>query len=59
MKSFITCTLYHVINSRMMRWAGHVTCMGEMRSARTVWLESLKVRDHSEELGVNGRIILE
>jgi hypothetical protein len=32
--------------------------MGEMRNAYKIWLESLKGRDHSEVLGVDGRIIL-
>jgi hypothetical protein len=36
-----------------MRWAGHVTCMGEIRSAY------LKGSDHSENLRVDVRIILE
>jgi hypothetical protein len=35
--------------------------MGEMRNAYKFWSEglSLKGRDHSEELGVDGRIRLE
>jgi hypothetical protein len=32
--------------------------MGEMRNALKFLLESLKGRGHSENLGVNGRIIL-
>jgi len=35
-------------NSRRMRWAGHVACMGEGRGP--------KARDHWEDLGVGGRI---
>jgi hypothetical protein len=30
-----------------------------MRNAYNIWLEGLKGRDHSEDLGVDGRIILE
>jgi hypothetical protein len=32
--------------------------MGEMRNEYKIWLESLKGRDHSEDLGIDGRIIL-
>jgi hypothetical protein len=32
--------------------------MGNMRNAYSFWLGSLKGRDHSEDLGVDGRIIL-
>jgi hypothetical protein len=33
--------------------------MGEMRNAYSIWLENLKGIDHSEDLGIDGRIILE
>jgi hypothetical protein len=33
--------------------------MGEMRNAYTILVENLKGRDHSEDLGVDGKIILE
>jgi hypothetical protein len=33
--------------------------MGEMRNAYKIWSENLKGRDHEEDLGVDGRIILE
>jgi hypothetical protein len=35
MRSFITCTpsIIRIINSRRMRWAGHVARMGEKRNA--------------------------
>jgi hypothetical protein len=42
-----------------MRWEGHVAHVGEMRSATKVWSENLKGRDHSEDLGINGRLMLE
>jgi uncharacterized protein YjcR len=32
--------------------------MGKMRNASKLWLEGLKVRDHSEDLGIDGKIIL-
>jgi hypothetical protein len=47
-----------VIKSRM-RWAWHLACMGEMRNASKFWSGSLKGIDHSEDLGVDWRIILE
>jgi hypothetical protein len=33
--------------------------MGEMRSAYKIWLESLKGRDHLEDIGIDEKIILE
>jgi hypothetical protein len=42
-----------------MRWVGHVARMGEMRNAYKIWSENLKARDHSEDLGIDGKIILE
>jgi hypothetical protein len=47
-----------MIKSKKIRWAGHVTCMGRLEMFTKFWLKSLKGRDHSEELGVDGRIIL-
>ena len=40
-----------------MRWAGHSARMGD-RSAYRVWWGNLKERVHSEDSGVDGRIIL-
>jgi hypothetical protein len=40
-----------------MRGAGHVARVEEMHTV--IWLENLKVRVHSEDLGVDGKIILE
>jgi hypothetical protein len=36
---------------------GYVPRTGEMRNRYKILVESLKGRDHSEDLGVNGRII--
>jgi hypothetical protein len=38
---------------------GACSPMGEMRNAYKTWTENLKGRDHVEDLGVGGRIILE
>jgi hypothetical protein len=41
-----------------MRWVGHVERMGEKRKAYGCWWSNLKKWHHSEDLGINGRIIL-
>jgi hypothetical protein len=41
-----------------MRWVGYVACIMKMRGAYRVLLGSLNERDHLEDLGVGGRIIL-
>jgi hypothetical protein len=46
------------MKSRRMRWAGHVARMGKIINVHKMLFESLKGRDHSENLGVDGRIIL-
>jgi hypothetical protein len=50
--------IIRVIKSRRMKWARHVACMGEMRNT-IFWLENLMGRDHSEDLGVERKIILD
>jgi hypothetical protein len=40
-----------------MRWAGHVVRMGLMGTHAQIWSENLQ--DHTEDLGVDRRIILE
>jgi hypothetical protein len=47
-----------MIKSRGIKWAGNVAGMGEMRNVSKFWLESLRGRDQSEDLGVGWRIIL-
>jgi len=41
-----------------MRWVGHVARMGERGDAYRVWWGNLRERDHLENPGLNGRIIL-
>jgi hypothetical protein len=36
-------SIIRIINSRRMRWAGHVACMGEKRNA---WWEIQRERDY-------------
>jgi hypothetical protein len=50
--------IVRMIKSRRMRWAGHMACMGEGRGVTGFWLGSPKVRDHWEDIGVDGRITL-
>ena len=48
-----------VIKSKTIRWARHVARMGETKRAYKVWWRDLREADHLEELGVDGRVILE
>jgi hypothetical protein len=45
--------IIRVIKSRTMKWVGLLVCMGKKRNAY------LRERDHFEDLGVDGRIVLE
>jgi hypothetical protein len=47
-----------VIESRRMRWALHVARMGYMINT-TLWSENLKGGDHSEDIRVDGKTLLE
>jgi hypothetical protein len=44
--------------ARDMRWAGLIARMGEMKSARKIWVGKLERRDHLGDRSVDGRIIL-
>jgi hypothetical protein len=50
--------IVRVIKSRRIRWVGHVACMGRGEVFREFWLEGPKVRDHREDLGIDGKITL-
>jgi hypothetical protein len=41
-----------------MRWAGHVAGMGRGEAYTGFWWRNLRERDHWEDSGVDGRIIL-
>jgi hypothetical protein len=51
-------TIIRVIKSRRMRWAGHVACMDEGRSAYRVLEGRPQGRNHLEDPSIDGRIIL-
>jgi hypothetical protein len=56
--SYTSPVIIRAIKLRM-RWAGHAASMREMRNVYIFWLENLKGRDHLEDLGVDGKIILQ
>ena len=50
--------IIRVIKSRRMRWAGNVERMGERGGVYWVLVGKTEERDHLEDPGVDGRIIL-
>jgi hypothetical protein len=50
--------IIRVIKSRRMRWTRHVERMADMRNSYNILVRKLEV-DHSEDLHIDGRIILE
>ena len=50
--------IVRVIKSRRMRWTGYVARMGDRRGVYRILAGNLRVRDHFEDQGVDGRIIL-
>ena len=51
-------SIVRVIKSRRMSWAGHVARMGERRGVYKVLVGKPEGRDHLEDPGEDGRIIL-
>jgi hypothetical protein len=51
--------IIRVLKSRRMRWAGHVTSMEETRNASQILVGEPEGRNHLEDLGVDGKVILE
>jgi hypothetical protein len=47
-----------VIKSRIMRWVEHVPRVGERRSVYRVLVGKLEGKNHLEDPGVDGRVIL-
>ena len=50
--------IVRVIKSRRKRWAGHAARMYKRRGVYRVSVENLRERDHLEDCGIDGRIIL-
>ena len=50
--------IVRVVNSRRMRWAGHVARMGEDRGVQRMLVGSLRERGHWGDQNVDGTIIL-
>jgi len=47
-----------VIKSKRVRWVGHVAHMGDRRNACKILVRKLEGRNHSEDLGIDGKKIL-
>jgi len=48
-----------VIKSRTIRWADHVARRGDMKSTNNILVGKPEGKNHSEDLGVDGKILLE
>jgi hypothetical protein len=55
---YCSSNIVRVMKSRRMRWAGHVERKGRGEANTGIWWENLGKRDHLENPGANGRIIL-
>jgi len=51
-------SIVRVIKLKRMKWAGNVAQMGKRKVNTGFWWGSLRERDHLEDPGVDGRIIL-
>jgi hypothetical protein len=55
---YFSPTFVRVIKQRKMRWVGHVARMGRGEVCTGFWWGNLREKDHWEDAGVDGRIIL-
>jgi hypothetical protein len=49
--------MIRVFNSRRMRWAGYVERMGRGKVPTGFCWGNLRDRDHSEDLGIDGKML--
>ena len=54
----MTCTPHHVNKSRRQRWVKYTAHTGERRGTYKFWWGTLRKREHLEDPGIDGRIIL-
>jgi hypothetical protein len=52
-------SIIRVIKSRKMRWNEHVAHVGGMRNACKTLVRKPERKSHAEDLGVDGKVILE
>jgi hypothetical protein len=50
--------IVRMMKSKRMIWSGYVARMGEMRNVEQILVGMSETRNHSEDLGVDGRVIL-
>ena len=55
---YFSPSIIWVIQSRRMRWIGHVACMERVEVHTGFWWRDQRERDHLEDLGIVGRMIL-
>jgi hypothetical protein len=55
---YLTLNIVRVSKSRRMRWAGYVARLGRGEVFTGFWWGNLRERDHLEDPGVDGVIIL-
>jgi hypothetical protein len=55
---YSSASIIRIIESRRMKWVGHVARIGEKRTAYRVLVESHKERNHWEDQDVGGWTIL-
>jgi hypothetical protein len=58
-KLYASSSIIRVINSRRMRWVGHVAHMEKMRNSYNISFGKSEGKRPLEDLGVGGKIILE
>jgi len=50
--------IVQAIKLRKIGWVGHVACMGRVKVYTGFWWGNMRERDHLEDPGIEGRIIL-